>query len=182
MDNKTESFHSLLLRRHSIRRYTSETLNPDDVTLLMQAALLAPTSKNARSWEFTVVDDRLMLEELSHCKPLYATPIARCAMAVVVSADPAVSDVWVEDASVAAAFLQLQAEALGLGSCWIQVRNRMHSDDETASEWIKALLDIDGSQQVVCVITIGYKDEERRPVDPDKLRWEKVHIGRWSDQ
>lgn len=100
---------------------------------------------------------------------------------MIVSADASVSDVWVEDASIAAAYLQLQAEALGLGSCWIQVRNRMFDDETTAGDEVKRLFNMDDEQQVLCVITIGYKDEDRKPADPEKLRWEKVHIGVWND-
>ena len=174
-------FHDLLFTRRSIRRYTTEEISPDDVKTLIEAALLAPSSKSSRPWQFTVVDNRELLQALSECKPLYAHPIANSALSVVVSANPEESDVWIEDASIAAAYVQLQAEALGLGSCWIQIRNRMHDDDNTASEWIKDLLAIDGSQQVLCVISIGHKDEERKPVDPEKLRWDKVHINHWEE-
>ena len=174
------SFHEMLFTRHSIRKYTPQPVSPDDVQTILEAALLAPTSKNARSWEFTVVDDRELLEQLSKSKPLYGTSIARSALSIVVSADPSKSDVWVEDASVAATFIQLQVEALGLGSCWIQLRNRMHDNETTASEFVKQLLNLPGEQQVVCVISIGHKDEVRKPVDPEKLKWEKVHIGPWQ--
>ncbi len=170
------SFQDLIIRRRSIRKYGEARLSEDAVRKLLEAALLAPTSKNARSWHFTVVDDKERLEALSKCKPMYATSIARSALSIVVSADPAVSDVWVEDASVAAAYIQLQAEDLGLGSCWIQVRNRMHDEETTASEWIKDLLGIDGSQQVVCVISVGEKAEERKLQNMEKLQWEKVSV------
>lgn len=171
----------MLVRRHSIRKYTSEPLEPEQVKTIMEAALLAPTSKSARSWEFTLVEEREQLEQLSKCKPLYGHSIGRCALAVVVSANPEKSDVWVEDASVAAAFMQLQVEALGLGSCWIQVRNRMHDNETTASEFVKQMLNMPAEQQVVCVLSIGHKDELRKPVDLEKLKWEKVHVGRWND-
>lgn len=175
-------FHSLLLKRRSIRKYQDKYLSADDVKLLLEAALLAPTSKNQRSWSFTVVEDSVQLQRLSECKPRFATPIAQCKLAVVVSADATVSDVWVEDASIAAAYIQLQAEALGLGSCWIQVRNRICDETTTASDAVKQMLGIDDEQQVLCVIAIGHKGEERKPADPEKLCWEKVHIGVWNDE
>ena len=169
-------FHDLLLRRHSIRRYTDEPLDATDVKTILEAALLAPTSKNARSWHFTVVENRSLLEQLAECKPLYAHPIAKAPLAVVVSANPEKSEAWIEDASVAAAFIHLQVEALGLGSCWIQVRGRMHDDEVTSSDWVKDLLHIDAAEQVVCILSIGHKNEERRPVDPEKLKWDHVTI------
>ena len=52
----------------------------------------------------------------------------------------------------------------------------MHDDETTASEWIKDLLGIDGSQQVVCVISVGEKAEERKLQNMEKLQWEKVSV------
>ena len=66
--------HDLLVRRHSIRRYKPEPLKPEEVKLILEAALLAPTSKNTRSWQFIAVDDRSMLERLGQCKPAGAIP------------------------------------------------------------------------------------------------------------
>ena len=112
-----ESFHDLLVRRRSIRKYTDEEIAAEDVQLILEAALMAPSSKNCRPWHFVTVEDKKKLELLSHCKDFGAAPIGKCSLAIVVSADPAITDTWVEDATIAATFIQLQAEALGLGSC-----------------------------------------------------------------
>ena len=102
-------------------------------------------------------------------------------MAIVICGDPDKSDVFVEDCSVAATFMQLQAAALGVGSCWIQIRNRYDSNEEPAQNLIKETLNIPDNLQVVQIVTLGISDENRRPVDPSKLLWEKVHIGAWRD-
>ena len=65
-----------------------------------------------------------MLAKLSVCKPAGAAFLKDCALAVVVLANVMESDVWVEDASIASIYMQLQAEDLGLGSCWCQIRIR----------------------------------------------------------
>ena len=57
------------------------------------------------------------MKELSYCKEQASQFIADAALAVVVVADPLASDVWIEDASIASIYLQLQAEDMGLGSC-----------------------------------------------------------------
>lgn len=120
-----ENFHQMLLTRHSIRRYTSQPVSGDNVKTILEAALLAPTSKNARSWQFVVVEDKEMLQRLSECKPSYATSIKDATFAVVVTASPERSEAFVEDATVAAIFMHLQAAALGIGSCWVQVRGAL---------------------------------------------------------
>lgn len=174
-----KSLHDLLVERRSIRRYTPEQLSADDVKLIIEAALLAPTSKSSRSWQFIVVDDRDTLKSLSACKPAAATPIEKCALAVVVCGDSRKSDPWIEDASIAAAFMQLQATDLGLGSCWIQIRGRFTADEIPSEEYVQQLLGIPEEISVLCVVTFGHKDEERRPANTDKLLWENVHIERW---
>lgn len=177
-----ENFHDLLVKRHSIRRYTAEEISPDDVQLILEAALMAPSSKRSQPWQFVTVEDRKKLELLSYCKEQGAAPIGKCSLAIVVCADPGVSDVWIEDASIAATYMQLQAEDLGLGSCWIQIRNRYSGDGEPAEDYVRALLDIPPYIPVLCIVTLGHKDEERKPFNPEKMLWERVHIGKWRPQ
>lgn len=116
--------HELFLERHSIRRYTDQPLPADDVKTILEAGLLAPSSKSARSWQFVVVEDRDMLTRLSDLKPSYAASIKDCRMAVVVTSDPTQSEAYIEDATVAAIMMHIQAADLGIGSCWVQVRGR----------------------------------------------------------
>lgn len=168
-----------MLQRHSIRRYKDQPVSADDVKTILEAALLAPSSKSARPWQFVVVEDKDMLTRLADCKPFGTKPVSTAAFAVVVTVDPAKSDVYVEDATVAAIFMHLQAADLGLGSCWIQVRGRFAADGESSETVVRELLDIPEEMAVECIVTFGYIDEQRRPVDPEKLLWEKVHIGRW---
>lgn len=175
-----ENLHDLLVRRHSIRRYTAEAVNAEDVRLILEAALLAPTSKSTRCWQFIAVDDKDTLLRLAECKPAGAVPLKNCVLAVVVAADSSRSDAWIEDASIAAAYMQLQAEALGLGSCWVQVRGRFTADGIPSEEVVQELLGMPDTISVECIMTFGHKDEERKPVDTSKLLWEKVHIGKWN--
>ena len=175
-----ENIHDLFLKRHSIRRYTDRPISAEDVKTILEAALLSPTSKNTRCWQFVAVDDKDMLQRLAECKPAGAVSLKNCVLAVVVCADSSRSDAWIEDASIAAAFMQLQAEDLGLGSCWVQVRGRFTADGLPSEETVQELLGIPDTISVECIMTFGYKDEERRPVDPAKLLWEKVHIGKWN--
>ena len=174
-----KELHDMLFTRHSIRKYTDEPIDGEHVKLLLEAALLAPSGKSVRPWEFVVVEDKEVLAKMSECRPFGSGPVAKCKLAIVVCGDPGKTDVWVEDCTIAATYIQLQAEALGLGSCWIQMRGRFDKDNNDSADLIRELLDIPGEQQVECIIVLGHKDEVRRPVDPDKLLWEKVHIGKF---
>ena len=174
-------FHQLLLERHIIRRYTDRQISPEDVKTILEAGLLAPNSKSARSWQFVAVEDHNVMLELQKCKPVYATSLATAPFAVVVTTNPEESEAYIEDASVAAAFMHLQAAALGIGSCWVQVLGRYNAEGEESQNVVRELLGIPSNMVVVCIMTFGYSAETRKPVDPAKLKWEKVHIGSWRN-
>jgi nitroreductase len=174
------NFQQLLLQRRSIRKFREEPLTSDETRLILEAALLSPTSKNRHSWEFIAVEDKGMLTRLSQCKPHSATFIADASLAVVVLGNPLESDPWIEDASIAAINMQLQAEELGIGSCWVQVRNRSYTDTVSSGEYINDLLEIPMPLEVLCIIAFGRKEKERTPADLDDLHWEKVHIEKYK--
>jgi len=171
-----EKFSELIRIRRSMRKFTEQELSQDEVVALLRAALMAPSSKGTHAWEFVVVDDKELLAGLSQCKDKGAELIAGAPLAVVVLADPAVSDVWVEDASVATTLMLLQAEDLGLGACWVQMRNRSMADGKPAEEMVRALLHIPDRLRVLSVVAVGHKGMERKPFNEDRLLWEKVHI------
>ena len=107
-----DNLHQLFLERHSIRRYTDAPVDPDHVRLILQAALLSPSSKSKRPWQFVVVENRDTLARLAECKDFGTKPIGTCAFGVVVAVDAAESDCFVEDASIAAAFMDSGAQPL----------------------------------------------------------------------
>ena len=175
-----ENFSELIKNRRSMRKFTDEELSQEQVVTLLKAALMAPTSKRSNGWQFIAVDDKETLEKLSHCKEHASAFIADAALAIVVTADPLVSDVWIEDASIASIMLQLQAEDLGLGSCWVQIRERYAATGMPSDEYVRSVLDIPLQLQVLSVIAIGHKGMERKPFDESHLQWEKIHINKFG--
>ncbi len=170
-----KSFFELVKTRRSIRKFLPEKVEAEKLDLILKAALMSPASKRTNGWEFWVVEQRETLEAMAECRPFGSKLLAGAPLAIVVAADPAKSDVWFEDASIAAIIIQLQAEDLGLGSCWVQVYNREKDDNTTAEQYIKNLLGIPEHLRVLNAIAIGYKDEERKPYDEAKLSYEKIH-------
>lgn len=177
-----ENFSELIKRRRSMRKFTGEELTQDEVVSLLKAALMSPTSKRSNSWQFVVVDDKSTLELLSKCKEAGASFLKDAAVGIVVLGDPLASDVWIEDASVASLMIQLQAEDLGLGSCWIQVRERYTAAGMPAGEYVQGVLDIPLQLQVLSIIAIGHKGMERKPFDESRLLWEKVHLNKYKGE
>ena len=174
-----KDFSELIKTRRSMRQFTDELLSGDDVKLLLRAGLIAPSSKGLHSYEFIVVEDKQVLPALSQSKQVGSDFLAGAPLAIVVLADPRISDVWTEDASVAATHILLQAEDLGLGACWIQVRNRQDAEGRPTEEIVKSLLNIPDELRAVCMIAVGHKGMERKPQNEDRLKWERVHIGQY---
>lgn len=172
-------FKELAQMRRSHRKFTGEEISGDTVQLILRAALMSPTSKSQRSWHFVVVDDKMDLEKLSDAKDLGGQFIKGAAMAVVVLGDPMQNDCWVEDGAIAAISMQYQAEDLGLGSCWVQMRGRGLSDGTSADEVIRGILDIPENLSCLCVVAFGHKADERKPQNEDKLKWENVHVAKY---
>ena len=51
----------------------------------------------------------------------------------------------------------------------------MHTETETAGEYIRQLLNIPENLEVLNIVTLGYKNEERKPYDEEKLSYDKLH-------
>ena len=177
-DNMTE-FKDLAQMRRSHRKFTDQELDAEDVKLILRAALMSPTSKSVRAWQFVVVDDKHDLEKLADAKDLGSQFLKDAPLAIVVLGDPVQNDCWVEDGSIAAISMQYQAEDLGLGSCWIQMRGRGLTDGTPADVVIRGILDIPENFNVLCIVAFGHKADERKPQNEDKLKWENVHVDKF---
>lgn len=168
-------FLSLLRQRRSTRRFTSQAIEADKIEFLKKAVLMSPAGKSKNEWEFVLVQNKALLQELSTCKEHGSELIARAALAFVVLADTTKSDVWIEDCSIASIILQLQAEELGLGSCWVQCRLRKQKDGTMSENFIRQLLNIPTHYAVLSVIAFGYKEESKKPFEDENLQWDKFH-------
>lgn len=172
-------FKDLVQLRRSHRKFTTEEIDAEDVRLIMRAALMSPTSKGQRGWQFVVVDDVLSIEKLSDAKAQGSLFMKGAPLVIVVLGDPMENDCWVEDGAIAAISMQYQAEELGLGSCWVQMRGRGLTDGTSADTVIRGVLDIPENLSVLCVVAIGHKADERKPQNEDKLKWENVHLNKF---
>jgi len=175
-------FMELITKRRSIRRFTADKIEAQKVELLKEAALRAPSSRGVNPWEFIFITDRDLLAKLSAAKPHGSTFLKDASLGVVVCADPEKSDVWVEDASITTIFIELAATSLGLGSCWIQIRERMHDETQTAEAYIAHQLNIPSHLKVESMIAIGYPAETKPPHTKEELQTEKVYLDQYGEK
>jgi nitroreductase len=177
-----KDFKDLAQMRRSHRKFTDEEIDAEDVRLILRAGLMSPTSKGQRAWQFVVVDDKTKIEKIADAKDMGSQFVKGAPLCIVVLGDPMQNDCWVEDGSIAAISMQYQAEDLGLGSCWVQMRGRGLSDGTSADTVIRGILGIPENYCVLCVIAIGHKADERKPQNDDKLKWENVHLNTMDNE
>ena len=166
----------LLRKRRSIRKYRDKVIEPEKIEILKEAVLRSPSSRSFDPWEFIFVDNRELLKQLALCKPHGAGFLKDAALGIVICADEQKSDVWVEDCSIASILVQMVAQSLGLGSCWIQIRNRKFDDQMTSEDYIRKLLNILSGLKVESIIALGYPWEKKEPVPRENLKYEKIRI------
>ena len=63
-----------IFHRISVRKYEDRTVEPEKIEQLLRAAMAAPSACNQQPWEFFVVTNREVIEQLSE-----ATPFTGCA-------------------------------------------------------------------------------------------------------
>lgn len=175
-------FIDLIRSRRSIRKYQERPVENEKIDLLIETALRAFSSRNTQPWEFVVVTDSEILSRLSRARPSGLAFFENAPLAIVICADPSKTDVWVEDASIAGAFLHLAATDLGLGSCWGQIRKRDHSAGQSASDYVAKLLGLKDSLEVESMIAIGYPAEEKAPHPKESLQYDKISRERYGQK
>ena len=170
-----DGFLELLSSRRSIRNFEDRPVEKEKIDRLVEAALRAPSSRTLNPWEFIVVTDRELLAKMAACKPHGASFLKGAPLGLVVLADPERCDVWIEDCSIASIFIHLAAHSMGLGSCWIQVRKRMHAGEISAGHYIADLLEIPANLEVESIVAVGYPARELPGHKRSSLPDDKVH-------
>ena len=167
--------------RRSIRIYhPDKPLSPENVQIIMEAGLRAPSSKNRHTSQFILIEDKETLEALSYMRERGCAFLKDVPFAVVVLGSPRECEHWIADASLAAGYMQLQAWELGIGSCWSDVHGQFTGNGQDSDEYVRNLLGIPYQLEVLCVLGFGYVNGEapERPVE--SLKWEKLHIGKYQ--
>ena len=161
-----------IFTRRSIRAYTSEPVSEEDLKVILEAAMNAPSASNRQPWHFIVVDDRSKLDALMEVHP-YSKMLAQAPLAIVVCGDTKVSSsYWQQDCSAATENLLLAARALGLGTVWLGVYPR-----EDRVNGISRIFQLPAHVKPLAVVAVGHPAEEKGRVD----RWqeERVHRNQW---
>lgn len=172
--------YDLLKSRRSIRKYSSKMVEKDKVDTLIKSILFAPSGHNAKPVEVIYVEDKDILTKLSVSKAGGAKFLESTPQCLIVLGNEDKTDIWVEDSSIAMTVGHLSAKSLGLGSCWIQIRNRKTSDGISSEAYIRKLFDIPENMRVEAILAFGYSDEEKDLYDEENLQYPAVFKNKYG--
>lgn len=171
---------NLVMKRRSVRKFKDDKPSKDLIEKILHAGLLAPSSKNKKPIEFIVVADKDTLLKLKDCKSKGGIGLETAPCAIVVIGDSEKSDVWVEDASITASYMQLAAEELGLGTVWIQMRKRFSDSGDSENE-VRKLLNIPENYGVLCILAVGFKNENTNSYNINNIDASRIHNNKFSN-
>jgi nitroreductase len=159
-------FNEAVLKRRSIRSYSSAPVTDDELVKILEAARLAPSAMHRQPWHFIVVRDAETRKRLAGGQSF----AANAPVIIVALGDPKASPSWWQnDVGIAFEHIILAASSLGLGTCWL---GAMVRDTE-----IKDILQIPDSYRVVAISPIGVPAENPVPKQRKRLdeivSWEK---------
>jgi nitroreductase len=161
-----------ILARRSIRRYTGEPVEEDDIRKILEAAMAAPSSRNRKPWHFVVVTERETLRKLAGAHP-YGKMLSEAGAAVAVCGDTDISpDYWVQDCSASTENILIAVSALGLGAVWLGCHPRAERVDA-----IRKVLGIPENTGVLSLISIGRPAEQKDP--RTQYDGDRVHRESW---
>lgn len=141
--------------RHSVRVFTEQKISKAMLNEIVKCGNSAPSANKVYPREIKVYQDKKLLELLSETQP-WSRFVANASTCLVVLGYPEKSEYWLEDCSAATENVLLAAHALGLGSCWVAVRN-MENAGQSASEYVKKILSLPEDCEVLCLVPIGYE-------------------------
>ncbi len=160
----TTSFMQLVQSRRSIRKYQDKPVEREKILQCIEAARLAPSAENVQPWRFIILDDPEVIAQLSHqaFSGIYSpTRFATKAPAIVVmlaKLDILANRIgkqiqgiqfYLLDIGIAGEHLVLQAQELGLGTCWIGWFN---------IEKLGKFLKIPRGYKIVALLSMGYPE------------------------
>ena len=164
-----------MLSRRSIRHYSQEAIPEDKLRRILQAGLLAPSSRYLKPCQFYVIRNQNTLKDLSQTKTMGAAMLKNCNAAIAVIGDSEKADTWIEDSSIALSYMMLMAEDQRIGSCWCQIHLRTSAEGTDAEETVRNILGIDRHMRIVGILALGVSDKKTPAHSLDELNWDIVH-------
>ncbi len=111
-----------IMSRRSIRKFKNTPVTNDQIKVLLESAMQAPSAGDGRPWHFVVIKDRQKLNTIADKIDGGNSMFKEAQIAILIVAEPKIEGFpgfYPQDCSCAAQNLQLATHDLGLGTVWI---------------------------------------------------------------
>lgn len=163
-----------IMTRRSVRQFdANRPISQEQIHTLLEAAFVAPSAMNKQPWQFLVVTDEQMLDQIRQTHP-YAQFVsdAGCAIIIVTDKSACYEDYWRVDPLLAGENILLAARDMGLGTCWCGV----YPNEDRMRE-MKRLFDMPEPFEPMALIVVGTPLQEQ--VKVNRYQADKVHLNKW---
>ena len=161
-DASLPPFFRLVAKRRSIRRFLDTPVARETITRCLEAARLAPSAENRQPWRFVIIDDPQLKSDFAKqvFSGIYSVSkfAAQAPVLIVILGHlniithrigKQIQNVHFHllDIGIAGEHLVLQAEELGLGSCWIGWFN---------TKKVRKVLRVPKKYQIIAILALGH--------------------------
>lgn len=163
-----------ILTRRSVRHFTSDPIQEEDLQELLRAGMQAPSAKNEQPWHFVILDDSKLLHAIPKFHP-HARMLLEAPLAILVCSDRTLETKrasWLLDCAAATQNILLAAHAKGLGAVWLGV-----FPDADRISGMQKLLALPEDIRPVSLIAVGHPASVPQPVD--RFIPARIHRNQW---
>jgi nitroreductase len=168
----------LIKQRRSVRKFTDQPVSDEQLRVVLEAAVAAPTRLDVQPWHFVVLRDKALQKRLAESLRLHAY-LEAAPVVIAVWGEPERTSTWLMDCSAAIENLLLAAQAVGLGAVWVG------GPDVTLWGATEELLrrEIGAPQDVRLVSLIAMGVPVAMPAPHGQERWNRLHmhLGKWNE-
>ncbi len=152
-------FDEVIKNRYSCKSFSDKEVEKDKLMKVLEAGRIAPTAKNLEPQKVYVIKDEKLklIDKATPCR--YNAPLC---LVVAFNKENVFTypgrkrNSGIEDATIVATHMLLEATNQGLDSCWINFFN----PDE-----LKELLKLNSNEEILMILDLGYKNDDVKPLD-----------------
>ena len=160
----------VIRKRRSIRKFKDDPIPKEMINEIIKSAMFAPSAVNRRPVHLLVIEDRETIGKIRKLRESAFRFLETAPLAIVIAVENV--GTWESDGAIVSTFIQLTCVDLGLGSCWGHIAEIVENE-------ARKLLNIPERYRVLCVVGIGYPDEEKSPHDESEIDEKRIHWERF---
>ncbi|MBC8589866.1 nitroreductase family protein [Wansuia hejianensis] len=163
-----------IFTRRSIRKFTGEAINDENLNIILKAGFQAPSAHNREPREFVVVRDKDKINKISEFHK-YAKMLPSAGCGIIVCGDIDKQEeigFLIEDCSASIENMLLASHGLGLGAVWCGLYPK-----EDLVDNMSKILNLPDNIIPVGMVVVGKKDQEAKIID--RYNEECIHYDKW---